>query len=177
MDTETIETVGILGLGYVGLPLAVAFAEAGLHVVGFDPRQDKVASISAGESYIEDVPSATLARLVSSGVLEATTHATRLASCGALLICVPTPLGEYREPDLSYVLAAAETAIANLAPSALIVLESTTWPGTTREVLAPMLAAAGATSVKTPSSPSARNVWTPATRAGASVRHPRWWAA
>ena len=136
-----------------------------------------MASITAGESYIEDVPSATLARLVSSGVLEATTHATRLASCGALLICVPTPLGEYREPDLSYVLAAAETAIANLAPSALIVLESTTWPGTTREVLAPMLEAAGRTIGEDAFLAFSPERVDPGTRAGASVRHPRWWAA
>ncbi len=145
MTDTNFDMVGIIGLGYVGLPLAVAFAEAGLHVVGFELSADKVASITAGESYIEDVPSDTLGRLLDSGALRATTDANRLSSCGALLICVPTPLGEYREPDLSYVLAAAKTAIANLAPGALIVLESTTWPGTTREVLAPMFEAAGRT--------------------------------
>ncbi len=84
-----------------------------------------------------------LATLVHGGVFEATTDPVRLAECGAQLICVPTPLGEYREPDLGYVLAATETALANLAPGALVVLESTTWPGTTREVLAPMFEAAG----------------------------------
>jgi len=142
-NTNTISTVGIIGLGYVGLPLATAFAEAGLHVIGYDLAEDKVAALAEGRSYIEDVPSAVLARLVSAGTLEATTDPTRLADCGAQLICVPTPLGEHREPDLSYVLSATETALANLAPGALVVLESTTWPGTTREVLAPMFEAAG----------------------------------
>ncbi len=112
-------------------------------MIGFDLVSEKVAAIAAGDSYIEDVPSGTLARLVGSGALEATTDAARLRECGAQLICVPTPLGEYREPDLSYVLSATETAIANLAPGALVVLESTTWPGTTRELLAPMFEAAG----------------------------------
>ena len=138
-------TVGIIGLGYVGLPLAVAFAEAGLAVVGVDTSADKVAAVGAGRSYIEDVPSETLAPLLASGRLTATTDATRLRDCSAILVCVPTPLGQHREPDLSYVTSAAETAIANLAPGALLVLESTTWPGTTREVLAPMLEAAGRT--------------------------------
>ena len=143
--TNTISTVGIIGLGYVGLPLATAFAEAGLHVIGFDLAEDKIAALDAGHSYIEDVPSSELAQLIESGVLEATADPARLADCGAQLICVPTPLGEYREPDLSYVRSATETALANLAPGALVVLESTTWPGTTREVLAPMFEAAGHT--------------------------------
>ena len=144
-NVNTITTVGIIGLGYVGLPLAVAFAEAGLRVVGYDLSEAKVSSLSAGDSYIEDVSSERLGRLVRSGAVEATADPARLADCGALLICVPTPLGEYREPDLSYVLSATETALANLAPGALVVLESTTWPGTTREVLAPMFEAAGRT--------------------------------
>jgi UDP-N-acetyl-D-glucosamine dehydrogenase len=139
------DTVGIIGLGYVGLPLAVTFAEAGLHVVGIDVFAEKVEAVNEGRSYIEDVTSADLAALVGSGRLVATTDPTRLADCSAVLICVPTPLGLYREPDLSFVIAAAETAIANLAPGALLVLESTTWPGTTREVLAPLLDAAGRT--------------------------------
>jgi UDP-N-acetyl-D-glucosamine dehydrogenase len=137
--------VGIIGLGYVGLPLAVAFAEAGLDVVGLDVSADRVAALAAGRSHIEDVPSEQLAPLVTAGRLVATTDPARLRACGALLICVPTPLGQHREPDLSYVIAAAQTAIANLGPQALLVLESTTWPGTTREVLGPMLEAAGRT--------------------------------
>jgi len=142
-NANTITTVGIIGLGYVGLPLATAFAKAGLHVVGYDLAQSKIESLNNGDSYIEDVPSDELAPLLGSGALEATTDPTRLADCGALLICVPTPLGQYREPDLGYVLAATEMALANLAPGALVVLESTTWPGTTREVLAPMFESAG----------------------------------
>ena len=144
-DRDAIDTVGIIGLGYVGLPLAVAFAEAGLLVIGYDVADEKIDRLRDGVSYIEDVPSAQLAPLVSSGHIVPTNDPARLAECGAQLICVPTPLGEYREPDLSYVLAATETAIANLGSSTLVVLESTTWPGTTRDVLAPMLASAGRT--------------------------------
>jgi UDP-N-acetyl-D-glucosamine dehydrogenase len=140
---NTITTVGIIGLGYVGLPLATAFAEAGLHVIGYDVAEDKVASLNRGVSYIEDIPDGRLAPLVRSGAFVATTDPAGLAECGAQLICVPTPLGEHREPDLGHVLAATRTALANLAPAALIVLESTTWPGTTREVLAPMIESAG----------------------------------
>ena len=142
-DTDT--TVGIIGLGYVGLPLAIAFAEAGLTVVGFDVSSDKVAQIAAGRSYIEDVPSATLAGYVDAGTLAASTDPGSLAACEAILICVPTPLGQHREPDLDYVVAATRTALDQLAPGALVILESTTWPGTTREVLAPMFEAAGRT--------------------------------
>jgi UDP-N-acetyl-D-glucosamine dehydrogenase len=138
-------TVGIIGLGYVGLPLAVAFGEAGLDVVGLDVSTDKVSALAAGQSYIEDVPSSAVAALVTSGRLQVTTDAARLRACEAIVICVPTPLGTHREPDLSFVVGAAQTAIANLSPGALLVLESTTWPGTTREVLAPMLRAAGRT--------------------------------
>jgi UDP-N-acetyl-D-glucosamine dehydrogenase len=141
--TGAAERVGIIGLGYVGLPLAVAFAEAGVGVIGFDVAEAKVAAIGEGRSYIEDVTSERLERLVRAGVMTATTDGGALHDCDAILICVPTPLGQHREPDLAFVVSAAETAIANLAPGALLVLESTTWPGTTREVLAPMLEAAG----------------------------------
>jgi UDP-N-acetyl-D-glucosamine dehydrogenase len=135
--------VGIIGLGYVGLPLAVAFADAGLDVVGLDIAADRVEAIRAGRSYVEDVAAADIDRLVRLRRLAATTDPSRLSACDAVLICVPTPLGPHREPDLGAVMAAAESAIANLAPGALLVLESTTWPGTTREVLAPMLEAQG----------------------------------
>ena len=141
----TDRAVGIIGLGYVGLPLAVAFADAGRDVIGLDVSGAKVDAVMAGHSYIEDVAAADVSRLVRDGRLAATTEPASLAACDAVLICVPTPLGPHREPDLGHVIAAAESAIANLAPGALLVLESTTWPGTTREVLAPMLAAAGRT--------------------------------
>jgi UDP-N-acetyl-D-glucosamine dehydrogenase len=143
--TTPISTVGIIGLGYVGLPLATAFAVAGVRVIGYDLDEARVAALNAGDSYIEDVPSAELVPLVESGAFEATADAGRLAACEAQLICVPTPLGEHREPDLGYVLSATETALANLGPGTLVVLESTTWPGTTREILAPMFEAAGLT--------------------------------
>ena len=142
-DSSADGTVGIIGLGYVGLPLAVAFVQAGLRVIGVDVSAERVAAISAARSHVEDVPSADLARIVGPGGLTATTDETRLSECEAVLICVPTPLGPHREPDLGHVIAAAQSAVANLAPGALLVLESTTWPGTTREVLAPLLEAAG----------------------------------
>jgi UDP-N-acetyl-D-glucosamine dehydrogenase len=131
--------VGIIGLGYVGLPLATAFAQAGADVVGLDTDASKISAIEDGRSYIEDVPSAELASLVASGRLRATSDGTALADREAILICLPTPLGKYRDPDLSYVMMGAATAMDNLAPGGLLVLESTTWPGTTREVLAPLL--------------------------------------
>jgi UDP-N-acetyl-D-glucosamine dehydrogenase len=137
------DRVGIIGLGYVGLPLAIAFARVGVPVVGYDLDTVKVGAITDGRSYIEDVSPETLAPLVRSGALTATDDPAALAGCSALLICVPTPLGEHREPDLSYVIAATETALAHLGPGALVVLESTTWPGTTRDVLAPMFESAG----------------------------------
>lgn len=136
-------TVGVIGLGYVGLPLAVAFGEAGLDVIGLDVSADKVGDLVSGRSYIEDVPASAVATLVTAGRLQATTDPALLRTCEAIIICVPTPLGAHREPDLSFVVSAAETAIANLSTGTLLVLESTTWPGTTREVLAPMLRAAG----------------------------------
>jgi UDP-N-acetyl-D-glucosamine dehydrogenase len=131
--------VGIVGLGYVGLPLAVAFAESGADVVGVDTDATRVAAIGAGRSYIEDVPGPALAGLVADGRLRATTDAARLGDREAILICLPTPLDEHRQPDLSYVVAGARAAAGQLAPGGLLVLESTTWPGTTREVIAPLL--------------------------------------
>ena len=140
-----MRTVGIIGLGYVGLPLAVEFARAGCDVVGLDTDARKPDAIAAGRSYIEDVPDALLAELVASGRLRATTDPAALRDREAVIICLPTPLDEHRNPDLAYVIAGAETAAAHLAPGALLVLESTTWPGTTREVVAPILARHGRT--------------------------------
>lgn len=133
--------IGIVGLGYVGLPLAVAFAEAGHAVVGYDVDRSRTERLGRGESDIEDVASGRLANLAER--LEATTDATRLSDCEAILICVPTPLAAEREPDLSYVRASAQTVAANLREGQLVVLESTTYPGTTREELLPPLEAAG----------------------------------
>ncbi len=133
--------VGVVGLGYVGLPLAVAFAEEGCDVVGLDADPRKVDALAAGSSYIEDVPSERLAPL--DGQLIPTSRFPDLSSCEAVIICVPTPLTNYREPDLSYMVDAATSLAAVLQKDQLIVLESTTYPGTTRERLRPILEESG----------------------------------
>ena len=137
--------VGIIGLGYVGLPLAVEFARAGCDVTGLDIDPGRATALAAGRSWIEDVPDAELAALTATGRLRATTDPAALRDRDAVIICLPTPLDEHRNPDLSFVLAGAETAAANLAPGALVVLESTTYPGTTREIVAPILERGGRT--------------------------------
>jgi UDP-N-acetyl-D-glucosamine dehydrogenase len=134
-------SVGVVGLGYVGLPLAVAFAEAGEQVVGVDVDEAKVAAIQAGESYIEDVPSERLSAVV--GAIEVSTHYAPLARTEAVLVCVPTPLTANREPDMAPLLAAGEALGAVVQRGQLVVLESTTYPGTTREQLVPLLEQAG----------------------------------
>lgn len=131
--------VGVIGLGYVGLPLGVAFAEAGLRTVGFDVQADVVAGINEGRSHILDITSERLAALTESGALEATLDFGRLGEADAIVICVPTPLSKTDDPDMSYILAASESVRANLRPGQLVVLESTTYPGTTREMVQPML--------------------------------------
>jgi len=131
--------VAVLGLGYVGLPLAVVFAEAGFHVVGVDPDQRKVATICKGESHIQDVHAEQVSRLVAAGKLEATTDFSVLAEADAVSICVPTPLRKTGDPDLSYILAATEDLAKYMHPGMVVVLESTTYPGTTREILLPRL--------------------------------------
>jgi len=134
-------TVGVIGLGYVGLPLVVAFAEAGERVVAVDVDTRKVAALAAGESYIEDVPSERLQKLLGS--IEATTHYAPLARSDAVVICVPTPLTRNREPDLGPLCAAARSLANVLQRGQLVVLESTTYPGTTRERLIPLLEESG----------------------------------
>lgn len=129
--------VGIVGLGYVGLPLAVAFAEAGREVIGLDTDPAKVDLINRSESYIEDIPTASLQAL--DGRLRATADYTELVSCEALIICVPTPLTGSREPDLSYLESAARNISENLRAGQVVILESTTYPGTTRDLLAETL--------------------------------------
>jgi UDP-N-acetyl-D-glucosamine dehydrogenase len=138
---EPFSRIGIVGLGYVGLPLAVAFAESGLEVVGLDSDRRKVAGLNAARSHIEDIPDAALAAV--SGRLHATTKRAELAACDAVIICVPTPLTGSREPDLSYLLDAASTISHVLQPGPLVVLESTTHPGTTRDRLVPILEESG----------------------------------
>jgi UDP-N-acetyl-D-mannosaminuronate dehydrogenase len=132
-------TVAVLGLGYVGLPLAVGFAQAGFRTLGLDVDADKVERLNAGESYIADVPASTVAALVRGGRLSAGTDFARLQECDAVSICVPTPLSKTHDPDLSYVVAAAESIAAHVHAGMLIVLESTTYPGTTEEIVVPRL--------------------------------------
>ncbi len=133
--------IGIVGLGYVGLPLAVAFAEAGNGVTGLDLDAAKVDSLNAGRSYIEDVPDSALAPLGDR--LRATASYAELAGCEAAIVCVPTPLTRSREPDLTYLLDAANSLAEVLRAGQLVVLESTTYPGTTREELTPILERSG----------------------------------
>ena len=135
--------VGVVGLGYVGLPLAAEAARAGYRTLGFDVSGAVVASVNRGESHIQDVEPDALAPHVASGRLEATTDMARLAECDAVAICVPTPLNKIKDPDLSYVVLAAETIRAALRPGQLVILESTTYPGTTDEVLLPLLEESG----------------------------------
>jgi UDP-N-acetyl-D-glucosamine dehydrogenase len=138
LNSWSTENVGIVGLGYVGLPLAVAFAEAGTSVIGVDADADRISNLKAGNSYIEDIPAEGIRALVGDGRLNPTTDYAMLREAEAILICLPTPLDEHREPDLSIVVSGAQAVAENLQPGALVVLESTTYPGTTREVLLPI---------------------------------------
>ncbi len=131
--------IGILGLGYVGLPLAVVFAEAGFDVMGIDPDARKVEALNRGISYIQDVPTETVAKLVKSGRLKASTDFAVLKEIDAVSICVPTPLRKTGDPDMSYILSASEQVAKYVHKGMVIVLESTTYPGTTRELMLPML--------------------------------------
>jgi UDP-N-acetyl-D-glucosamine dehydrogenase len=135
--------VGVLGLGYVGLPLALVFEEAGFPVIGFDVDPAKPAALLRGESYIRHLGAERVASAFRRGRISATTDFGRLSECEALVICVPTPLGRHREPDLSFVRGTAEAIAAHLRRGQLIVLESTTYPGTTREELLPRFEARG----------------------------------
>ena len=132
-------TVGVLGLGYVGLPFAVVFAEAGFKVIGIDPIPDKVARIQRGESYVLDVPDATVKRLVGQGCLQATSDFAALEKVDAVAICVPTPLRKTGDPDLSFIVSATEALAQHIHAGMVIVLESSTYPGTTRELMLPRL--------------------------------------
>jgi UDP-N-acetyl-D-glucosamine dehydrogenase len=126
---------GVIGLGYVGLPLAVEMAKAGLRVIGFEKSQRVVDIVLAGESHVGDVPPSDVAELGRRKLLDATVDGSRLAECDIISICVPTPLGKTKDPDMSFVVSATEAVAAALRPGHLIILESTTYPGTTRELL------------------------------------------
>ena len=130
--------VGIVGLGYVGLPLGLEFAEKEFNVLGFDMDQRKIDSLDKGETYIKHIPTERISKSVNSGYLKSTTDFSRMSEVDALLICVPTPLDEHREPDMSYVEGTAKTIQKHLRKGQLVTLESTTYPGTTEEMLLPL---------------------------------------
>ena len=136
-------TMGVVGLGYVGLPLAVEKAKAGFHVIGFDVQKAKVDMVNAGCNYIGDVVNEDLQKIVSSGYLRATTSFEEVASCDCVCIAVPTPLDSHQQPDISYVKASSESIVPHLHRDMLIVLESTTYPGTTEELLKPIFESTG----------------------------------
>src|SRR3979490_1940982 len=135
--------VGVIGLGYVGLPPATEFASRGFKATGFEVDQNKVAQINAGRSYIGDVSTEQLKKTVDAGRLRATIDFDHLKECDAIIICVPTPLRKTKEPDVSFILASAEEIKQRLRRGQLVILESTTYPGITDEVLLPMLSETG----------------------------------
>jgi UDP-N-acetyl-D-glucosamine dehydrogenase len=135
--------IGVVGLGYVGLPLIRTFVAAGFQTLGFDVDAEKVKSLQAGRSYIEHIPSEWIGQCVGEGKFVATADMSRMAEADALLICVPTPLNQSRDPDLIYVEGTAREIAAHLRPGQLVVLESTTYPGTTRDVVLPILQQTG----------------------------------
>ncbi|MDQ0321482.1 UDP-N-acetyl-D-glucosamine dehydrogenase [Pararhizobium capsulatum DSM 1112] len=135
--------IGVIGLGYVGLPLAMTVARSGFSVTGFDVDPEKMVAIDAGRSYIEAVPDEILVAEVGAGRFSATNDFSKLAICDIIIICVPTPLTRHRDPDLSFIIKTCEAIAATLRPGQLIVLESTTYPGTTKEVVRPILERTG----------------------------------
>jgi UDP-N-acetyl-D-glucosamine dehydrogenase len=141
--TERSAHVSVIGLGYVGLPLAIEFARAGYRVTGIDTDPDKVAGINAGESHIQDISHAELRQVVKRGLLQATNDFATLSEVDTVSICVPTPLGKTKDPDISYIVAATKAICEHLHSEQLIVLESTTYPGTTDEVILPQMQATG----------------------------------
>lgn len=132
-------TVGVVGLGYVGLPLAVEKAKAGFHTIGFDVQPQKVDMVNAGHNYIGDVVDADLAKMVETGYLRATSDFSFVADVDFIAICVPTPLDIHQQPDISYVKSSAEAIAEHLTKNTIVVLESTTYPGTTEELVKPIL--------------------------------------
>lgn len=135
--------LGVIGLGYVGLPLAVEKAKAGFKTIGFDIQKSKVEMVNAGKNYIGDVVNEDLEKIVKSGLLTATTDFAQVAKADCVCICVPTPLDKHQQPDISYVKASAESIVPYMHKEMLIVLESTTYPGTTEELLKPILESSG----------------------------------
>ena len=141
--TDKSAIVGIIGIGYVGLPLAVTFAEAGFKVLGFDIRQNNVDSVNNGHSYIGDISNERLSTVVKKGALSATINQSRLKEVDVVCICVPTPLTKTKEPDISFIIQEANEVSLGLHQGELVILESTTYPSTTREVVLPILEKSG----------------------------------
>lgn len=131
--------IGVIGLGYVGLPLVIGFGKAGFQVVGLDIDESKIARISSGESYIRHIPGDDIRKLIDAGLLEASTDFSKVSQLDCILICVPTPLNANREPNMDYIISTARAVSPFLVKNQIVVLESTTYPGTTREVLVPEL--------------------------------------
>ena len=142
IETKTAH-VGIVGLGYVGLPLAVEFAKAGFHVTGIDLQQSRIDRLMNGESYIQDVPSSDVAQLVKDRRLDATTDFSVVRDLDTINICVPTPLRKTKDPDMSYIVSASDAIAKHFHPGLLVILESTTYPGTTDELLLPTFEKSG----------------------------------
>src|SRR5687767_182620 len=144
LDNRTA-VIGVVGLGYVGLPLAMEFAHAGFRVIGYDVSERVVDGLMNGSSHIQDVPASTIAEAVKSGKFEATADESRLREMDAISIAVPTPLAKTRDPDMTYVIAAADAIVRNAHPGLLIVLECTTYPVTTLVLMQRELESAGLT--------------------------------
>ena len=143
MNTSHFYTIGVVGLGYVGLPLVLAYAAKGFSAIGFDIDSTKIDHIHAGTSYIRHIPSDQIAEARASGKLDATTDFSRIKSCDAIILCVPTPLDEHFEPDLSYVVNTLESVVPYLKAGQILSLESTTYPGTTEEEVVSRVEKAG----------------------------------
>jgi len=140
-DKEIV--AGVVGLGYVGLPLAVEKAKAGFKTIGFDVQKEKVDLVNQGHNYIGDVVDSDLAQLVKEGMLKATTDFSAIKDVDFVAICVPTPLDAHQQPDISYVESSAKSIAAHLHKGMMVVLESTTYPGTTEELIRPILESSG----------------------------------
>lgn len=141
--TDKHITVGVVGLGYVGLPLSLVFVEAGVKTIGFDIDQAKIAAVNAGKSYIKHVDAARVSKAIETHHFSSTTDFSRVAECDAIIICVPTPLDAHLEPDLCYIIDTCNAIAPHLQPGTLVSLESTTWPGTTEEVVQKILESKG----------------------------------
>ena len=168
--------LAVIGLGYVGLPLAVEFGEAGFHVSGIDLNEARVRRLQHGRSYIQDVPTAAVRHLTRAGRLSATSDFSVLRHVDAVNVCVPTPLSKHRDPDVSHVVAAAEQVAKYLHPGMLVVLESTTYPGTTDELILPLLEKTGMKVVATSFSLSRPSASIPGIPSSTPGTFPRWWA-